>query len=251
MKLLAFLRSIVVTCIFPITVLVLGPTAIVLHFLFHNKNLDDFMVMLWGKICCRMSGVQVVVKGLENIPSHQGCLLLFSHSSFFDVFAIAGYIKGVRFGAKSELFKIPVFGRTMAALGTLPIERKNREEVFKIYDEAKVRFQRGEQFVLAPEGGRFYGPQLSPFKSGPFQFAISAQVPVVPTVIMGAYEAMPKGSFMFNPSRWSQTITIEILPPIETQNYQASTRHDLIQIVYAQMNPIWVADYQSRRAVKS
>lgn len=250
MKLLAFLRGLSVTFIFPFTVLVLGPTAMLLHFLFHNKDIDDAIIMLWGKLCCRMSGIRVDVRGLENIPRGKGCLLLFNHSSFFDVFAIAGYIKGVRFGAKAELFKIPIFGRTMAALGTLPIERRNREEVFKIYNEAKIRFQRGEQFALAPEGGRFYGPQLAPFKSGPFQFAMSAEAPVVPTVIMGAYESLPKGKILFNPTRWRHEIKIEILPMVETKGYVSTNRHELIKKVYDQMNPVWVADYRARSSAR-
>ncbi len=245
MKLLILLRSILVTCLFPFTVIVLGPVLIVGHFLFRSKDFDDSVVMLWGKVCCRMAGVTVVLKGKENLP-REGCLLLFNHSSFFDVFAIAGYLKGVRFGAKAELFKIPIFGKAISSVGTLPIDRKNREGVFRIYEEAKARFLKGEQFVLSPEGGRFYGPQLSPYKSGPFQFAMSVQVPVVPVVIMGAYEALPKGGFLFNLEAWKHQVIIEILPAVPTLGYSASNRHDLIKKVYEQMNPIWVADYKAR-----
>lgn len=245
MTLLIILRSILVTCLFPFTILILGPLLTIGNFLFKNRDLDDAVMMLWGKICCRMAGVSVTVKGKENLP-REGCLLLFNHSSFFDVFAITGYLKGVRFGAKAELFKIPVFGRAIASVGTLPIDRKNREGVFKIYDEAKTRFLKGEHFVLSPEGGRFYGPQLSPFKSGPFQFAMSVQVPVVPVVICGAYEALPKGAFLFNLASWRHEIVIEILPAIPTVGYSSANRHDLIKKVYEQMNPIWVADYQAR-----
>lgn len=245
MKLLILVRSLLVTLLFPFTVIILGPVLILGHFLLGHRDFDDRVIMLWGKICCRMSGVKVTLKGKENL-THEGCLLLFNHTSFYDVFALAGYIKGIRFGAKAELFKIPIFGKAIAAAGTLPIDRKNREGVFKIYDEARERFLRGEQFVLSPEGGRFYGAQLSPFKSGPFQFAISAQVPLVPVVIMGAYEALPKGSFLFNPKFWSHHITIEILPAVPTAGYTASNRHDLIKVIYEKMNPIWVADYKAR-----
>lgn len=245
MKILILIRSVIITIIFPFTVIILGPTLIFGSLLFKNKNFDDVVVMLWGKICCRMAGTKVIIKGRENLPK-EGCLLLFNHSSFFDVFAIAGYLKGVRFGAKAELFKIPIFGAAIASVGTLPINRQNREGVFKIYDAAKARFHKGEQFVLSPEGGRFYGPQLSPYKAGPFQFAMSAQAPVVPVVITGAYEALPKGAFFFNLYSWSHEIIIEILPAISTLGYNAENRQDLMKKVYEQMNPIWVADYQAR-----
>lgn len=235
----ALIRSVVVTILFPLTVVILGPTAMLGHAIFHNRKLDDYWVSLWGRICCRMSGVRVIVEGKKNIPT-AGCLFLFNHSSFFDVFAIAGYLPGVRFGAKAELFKIPIFSHTMRAMDTLPIARNNRDEVYKIYEEAKARFANKEQFALSPEGGRFYGKELAPFKAGPFIFAMSAGAPVVPVVIVGAFEALPKGSFLFNRNRLKHTISMKILEPIETKLFTPETRKDLQKIVYDRMNPIWV-----------
>lgn len=244
MKILILLKAILVTALFPFTVIILGPTSILLHFLFNSRKIDDQMVVAWGQVCCWISGVSVIVEGRENIPTDTGCLFLFNHTSFFDVFAIAGYLPGVRFGAKSELFKIPIFGRTMAAMGTLPITRNNREEVYKIYDEAKVRFQNGEKFALAPEGGRFFGPQLSPFKAGPFMFAMSAEVPVVPVVILGAHEALAKGHYLFNKSTWTRTIQMKILKPIQTKGYNVDSRGELQKLVFDAMNPLWQKYYQ-------
>lgn len=238
---LAFIRSIIITVLFPLTVLILGPTAMLGHYLFHNRKVDDYWVSLWGQICCRMCGVRVTVTGQENIPD-EGCLFLFNHSSFFDVFAIAGYLPGVRFGAKAELFKIPIFSHTMKAMDTLPIARNNRDEVYKIYEEAKIRFANKEQFALSPEGGRFYGRELSPFKAGPFLFAMSAGAPVVPVVIIGAYQALPKGAFLFNRSRLHHSITMTILEPISTAGYTPETRKELQKTVYEKMNTIWVRE---------
>lgn len=244
MKLIYLLKSIIITIFFPFTVIILGPTAILLHFLFRKRKIDDQMIIAWGKACCWLAGVTVEVTGLENIPQDRGCLILFNHSSFFDVFAIAGYIPGLRFGAKAELFKIPIFGKTMEAMGTLPIARNNREEVYKIYDEAKIRFANKEKFALAPEGGRFFGPQLFPFKAGPFLFAMSAEAPLVPVVILGAYETLPKGQFLFNKNQWSRKIQMKVFKPIETKGFTQATRGELQKAVYEQMNPIWLNYYK-------
>lgn len=238
MKFLTLLRSIVITLLFPFTVIAIGPFAILGHYAFHNRRLDDAIISFWARLCCRMAGVEVVIVGRENIPS-SGCLFLFNHTSFFDVFALAGYIRQLRFGAKAELFKIPIFAHAMRAVGTLPIARNNRDEVYKVYEEAKQRFANGEQFALSPEGGRFYGPELSPFKAGPFIFAMSAGVPVVPVVITGAYEALPKGAFLFNKDHWRHTVRIEILAPIETAPYAEGHRRELQRLVYERMNEVW------------
>jgi 1-acyl-sn-glycerol-3-phosphate acyltransferase len=250
MKILAFARSILVTLLFPLTIIVMGPVAIVGHLIFNSKKIDDDTIMAWASFCCWMSGVSVEIVGAENIPN-KPCLFLFNHSSFFDVFALAGYIRGIRFGAKAELFKIPVFGQAIKILGTLPIARANRQEVYKIYEEAKSRFEHGEMFALSPEGGRFHGIELAPFKAGPFVFAMSAQVPIVPIVIIGAYEALPKKQILFNKDSWTTKIQLHVLKPIETKDFNSETRSDLQKIVYERMNEVWkthikVPNYNSK-----
>jgi 1-acyl-sn-glycerol-3-phosphate acyltransferase len=242
MKILIWARSVLSTIFFPITVIILGPLAIILNLLFDNKKIDDSIISFWGRLCCRISGVQVHVRGLENVP-REGCVVLFNHSSFFDVFAIAGYVPGVRFGAKAELFKIPIFGYAMKVLGTLPIARANRQEVYKIYDEAKGRFAHNEKFALAPEGARHYGAELASFKAGPFIFAMSAQVSLVPVVITGAYEALPKGQILFNRNSWNQKIQVHILEPVPTAQVTREMRTQLQKEIYEKMNTIWKSQF--------
>lgn len=228
----------------PVLVLVLGPSAILAKFLFNNRKTDDFFLSLWGRLNCAMFGITVEVTGRENIPD-EGCLFLFNHSSFFDVFALCAAIPEARFGAKAELFKIPVFSHTMRMMGTLPIARKNREEVYKVYEEAKIRFKNHEKFALSPEGGRFFGPHLSPFKAGPFVFAMSAQVPVVPVVITGAYECLPKGGILANKDKKSRIINLHILKPVATADFDVYTRQQLQYTVYSKMDPIWTEYYKN------
>jgi 1-acyl-sn-glycerol-3-phosphate acyltransferase len=239
MKIIVFLRAVLATVIFPFTVIIIGPIAIATHLLTRSRDFDDFFMILWGRVCCFIAGVKIKVEGAENIPN-EGCLFLFNHSSFFDIFAMSAYIKGLKYGAKAELFKIPIFAQVMKIMRTLPIARNNREEVIKIYEEAKKRFADGERFALSPEGGRFYDSEhLYPFKAGPFIFAMSAGAPVVPIVILGAHEVLPKGTFLFNNFSWSLTITLKILKPIHTKDMQLEQRRDLQKNVYDQMDAIW------------
>ena len=242
MKIVYWLRSAVMMCLAPLTVVVLGPSVVICHILFKNKKIDDWHISTWGKINYKMFGVKLVVYGKENIPA-TGCLFLFNHSSFFDIFALCGALPGIRFGAKAELFKIPIFSQAMRILGTLPIARQSREEVYKIYDEAKVRLKT-ESFALSPEGGRFYGPHLSPFKAGPFIFAMSAEALIVPVVIIGAYQCLPMGNFMPNKDKASRTIEVHILKPISSVGYAPATRQKLQIQVYSEMDPIWSKNFE-------
>lgn len=242
MKIIWYIRSIIMTFFIPVLVLVLGPSAIITKLIFNNRDTDTFFLNIWGRLNCWMFGVDVQVEGRENIPD-EGCLFLFNHSSFYDVFAICAAIPESRFGAKAELFKIPVFSHTMRMMGTLPIARNNREEVYKVYEEAKTRFHNKEKFALSPEGGRFYGPHLFPFKAGPFLFAMSAGVPVVPVVITGAYEVLPKNHILPNKDRKNRTIYLKILKPVATTDFERANRQQLQFTVYSKMDPIWSEYY--------
>lgn len=240
MRILILIRSLIATLLMPVIILFLGTLIVISFYVFRRRSIENYIVRLWGIWTCWLAGVEVKLHNQEVLPAG-GYLLLFNHASFFDIFALVQAVDGLRFGAKAELFKIPVFAQAMTIAGTLPIARDNRQEVIRVYDEAKKRFAKGAKFALSPEGGRFYNPEkLSPFKSGPFIFAISAGVPVVPAVIHGAYEVLPKGGFLFNTRKWKSTIHIHFLNPVETSNLSIEQRHQLMAETYEKMNAVWL-----------
>jgi 1-acyl-sn-glycerol-3-phosphate acyltransferase len=61
---------------------------------------------------------------------------------------------------------------------------------------------------VAPEGTRSPNGELQTFKKGPFWLARDCEAPIVPVVISGAHQLMPKGSF--RPRRG--VIRVRILP---------------------------------------
>jgi 1-acyl-sn-glycerol-3-phosphate acyltransferase len=181
-----------------------------------------------------MYNVRVREIGRENLPT-SACVYIFSHTSFFDIFAMAACLKGMRFGAKIELFKIPFFGRAMKMAGVLPIARSNREKVLRVYQRAGQKTEQGYQFSLAPEGARNTEEKLLPFKSGPFIFAISAQIPLIPVVVKGAYQVLPKDAILPNWKRWSSEITLQYLPGISTEGILIENRSQLQRIAFDKM----------------
>ncbi len=239
MNILIFIRSFVAAVLFVLITIFWAGFGILLNIIFNSRKIDNWIITTWGKQSCFIFGVHIRMHGLEKMQTGQGAIVLFNHSSFIDVIAMAGYLSGVRFGAKIELFNIPIFAQAMKRFGTLPISRSNREEVFKIYNEAKPRFARGEKFALSPEGGRFYGPELSRFKSGPFVFAINAAVPIIPIVIHNAATAWPKGSLLPNTKAWHTTVDMFVLDPVQTVSHTVEHRDVLMDQVYSLMNSRW------------
>src|SRR5262245_42098816 len=81
--------------------------------------LDFFIDYGWCLPILTFSGVRTEVRGRDNVGlKGKGCLLLFNHSSYFDIPVLYMYFpRSFRFGAKIELFKIPLFGWAMRLCG--------------------------------------------------------------------------------------------------------------------------------------
>jgi 1-acyl-sn-glycerol-3-phosphate acyltransferase len=140
-----------------------------------------------------VGGVRIVEHGRERVTDGQAHVLAMNHVSWFDVFVLASILPHHKFVAKAELKKIPIFGPGATAWGVIWVERENRKQAFASYEEAAQRIRNGVNVVVAPEGTRGDSYALRPFKKGPFVLAIAAQVPVIPVLLYGTREVMPKG----------------------------------------------------------
>lgn len=229
-------RSFVCGLVFILLTMILSIVLILQTSIYSSRKFVDSVCGFWGRAGLKLFGVSVDAYGFQNIPQGS-CLFLFSHTSFFDVLALFAAYPSIRFGAKIELFSLPFFGRAMRRAGILPIARQNREEVFKVYEEAKTRTAQGEKFALSPEGSRNTEEKLLPFKAGPFIFAINTQMPVVPVVIRGALVVMSKRQLLPNNDKWSRQIQVHFLPAIPTNDIHLNERQILQNKVYQAMSP--------------
>jgi 1-acyl-sn-glycerol-3-phosphate acyltransferase len=154
----------------------------------------------WSRDILAAAGTPVIAEGLEQIPRDQPVLYASNHSSMFDIWALFATLPGsLRFVAKQELFRIPLLGGAMRAVGHIPIDRAARKRSFEAYDEAARTIRRGFSGVVFPEGTRSRTGELLPFKNAPFALAIAAQVPVVPIYVHDTFEILPKGAWRLRP----------------------------------------------------
>lgn len=237
LKVAVYARSVfAVLVIFPLWTIVMCSLNLLNNFTIQNRAINDWMISRWCRVNCWMFGVKLRAHGAQNLPAGT-CLLLFNHTSFFDIFAIQSLVPDVRFGAKIELFRIPLFGPAMRRIGVLPIARGRLEEVLRVYKEAEPRAAAGEKFALAPEGGRNSGEKpLLNFKSGPFLFAVSAQTPIVPVVVDGAREVWPKGHLVPQTLGLTTVIDVYFLPLIPVTGVTPDGKQKLQAQTYQEMS---------------
>ena len=214
--------------------LILGPVVIVAA-LFRvpqgPTSIYSRSVRLWARSINRAAGVRVRVHGAERLHNARGAVFIANHVSWFDVFALASELSWCSFVAKTELRRIPVFGFAAEAIGIVFVDRENRKQAFESYKLAAKEVQRGRAIVVCPEGTRGHDYHLRPFKKGPFVLAIASESPIIPTIVYGAREVMPKGSFAIR----SGEIHIHFLEPISTVGYDYDHRTQLMTAAWNAM----------------
>jgi 1-acyl-sn-glycerol-3-phosphate acyltransferase len=212
--------------------LILAPTVLVAAMLGVKEkagSIYERCMRLWARSVSRAAGVRVVVHGSEHLRN--GAIYMQNHVSWFDIFALASVLPRYTFVAKSELRTIPLFGHAAEAAGIIFIDRDNRKSAFESYKVAAGEVQRGRNVVVCPEGTRGRDYHLRPFKKGPFVLAIAAEAPIVPVIVYGALEVMPKGSFRVRPN----VVHIHFLEPVPTKGATYEDRTELMRQVWQRM----------------
>lgn len=188
-------------------------------------------VRRWARSINAAAGVKVAVHGRERINNEHGTVFVANHVSWFDIFALAAEVPWCSFVAKSELRRIPLFGFAAECVGIVFLERENRKQAFASYEIAAKEVQRGRAIIVCPEGTRGYDYHLRPFKKGPFVLAIASQTPIIPTVVYGTREVMPKDSFRIRGGR----VDLHFLEPIATTGYDYEHRAELMSATWSRM----------------
>ena len=211
--------------------ILLAPTA-AMGRLFGNddvrRRLGLWCMQTWARAICRAAGVRIVTHGAEHILAERGAVYASNHVSWFDIFAIAAVLPRYTFVAKAELRQIPIFGWGAEACGVVFLERDNRSSAFDAYQTIAAKVSAGLSVVVCPEGTRGDSYALRSFKKGPFVLAIAAGAPVVPVVVYGTREIMPRGTWRVR----SGVVHIHFLPALETTGYDYEHRHELMQAAW-------------------
>ena len=189
------------------------------------QELSHRIASLWGRCLVKVSGVDISVRGLSNIP--QGPVVFMgNHQSYFDIFVLYAVLRERSFSwlAKKELFDIPILGWGMKRAGYIPIDRSNMRKAALSIKAAAEAVKRGRSVIVFPEGTRGDGKRLLPFKPGGFDLAIKAGVPLVPFVIKGTSRIMPKGGYRVSPGH----VEVVFLEPLSTEGLKTKDRETLM-----------------------
>jgi 1-acyl-sn-glycerol-3-phosphate acyltransferase len=134
--------------------------------------------------------------------------------------------------SKVSVFRVPLFGWMMRMVGDIPLYRGDRDSASGAMKRARVYLDRGMSVMIFPEGTRSADGQVAAFKNGAFRLAIESGRPVLPIVISGSRDAIPKTSWIFG---GRCEVRVDILPPVPTKQLMLEDVDTLRDHVHAEI----------------
>jgi len=158
-----------------------------------------------------LSGIPLVVRGLENLPAGPAVIAP-NHASYMDGLVLMAVLeqRGYAYVAKRE-FLGNFFMRTfLGGLGSVFVERVDVQKSAEHAEELVGAARRGASLIVFPEGTFRHHAGLLAFRTGAFQVAAQAGIPVVPVGLRGVRSMLRDGTWYVRRS----TVSVSIAPPI-------------------------------------
>src|SRR5262245_55975685 len=139
---------------------------------------------------------QVRIDGRERIDPAKAYVMVANHQSFLDILVLFRLFRHFKWVSKIENFRVPFIGWNMSLNGYIKLRRGQRESVERMFAQCEQALASGSSVMMFPEGTRSPTGHLRAFKTGAFELAKRAQRPILPLVIEGTGDALPKRGFV-------------------------------------------------------
>ena len=161
-----------------------------------------------------LAGIPVLVKGEENLAVETSMVLAVNHTSYLDALVLLAVLeyRGYAFVAKREFQDNFAMRALLSGFGTQFIERFDIAKSAAHANELAEAAKRGISLVVFPEGTLKRNTGLMDFRTGAFQAAAQAGIPVVPVALRGIRSVLRDGTWYLRRAPVSVTIGAPLAP---------------------------------------
>lgn len=172
----------------------------------------------------------VRISGKAHIQPNGVYVYVCNHQSLADILVLFRLFVHFKWVSKIENFRVPIVGWNMTLNRYIRLVRGSIKSQIKMVRDCQKTLEDGSSVLIFPEGTRTRTGKLRPFKSGAFQIAIKTKKPIVPIVLNGSSDALPKAGFTL---RGRHHIHVHILEPIQPEQFENKDAKSLTEEVRA------------------
>ncbi|WP_290924980.1 lysophospholipid acyltransferase family protein [Halodesulfovibrio sp.] len=194
-----------------------------------------YFALYWCR-AARFCSQITLITDTDSIPTDEPVIFVANHQSQFDIPLSTVALKKAlpAFMAKKSLQELPLIGRCFRLFGNISVDRSNRRAAMESLETAATTIRNGRSVILFPEGTRQDQlEELGDFKTGAIMLALKAGVPIVPVIIEGTGDILPKGRISLGSRK---KVYITAMEPISTAEYTMKQRNEFSDMLREHMN---------------
>lgn len=199
-----------------------------------KRGLVHGVSQLWARLIARALPLwDIHAEGLERIQRGKAYVIVCNHQSLLDILlALACLPVHFKFIAKQELFWVPFLGWHLAVARYIGLKRGDAESGRRTMIQAQQWIQRGVSVAFFPEGTRSTDGEIHEFKAGAFKVALEEKAEVLPVVMAGTRDALPKHSWFV---KEKAPLFLKVLRPVPTEGLSLEDLDSLREKVRSQI----------------
>jgi 1-acyl-sn-glycerol-3-phosphate acyltransferase len=154
---------------------------------------------------------RVKVHGREKIDPRETYVIVANHLSLLDILVLFRLFTHFKWVSKIENFRVPCVGWNMTLNRYIKLRRGDKASIMQMMRACRATLAEGNSIMMFPEGTRSPSGRMRAFKPGAFQLALESEASILPIVLRGTSDALPKRGFVL---QGRHDITVTVLDPI-------------------------------------
>jgi 1-acyl-sn-glycerol-3-phosphate acyltransferase len=166
----------------------------------------------------------VTIEGREKIRRDEAYVMVANHLSLLDILVLFRLFNHFKWVSKIENFRVPFIGWNMSLNRYIKLRRGDRDSVIEMMQASGRALEEGNSIMMFPEGTRSPTGQMRAFKPGAFELALAKKRPILPIVIQGTADALPKRGFVL---QGRHPVRISVLDEIPATAFEGASAEQI------------------------
>lgn len=167
----------------------------------------------------------ISIEGRTDLDIRHPYVVVSNHLSNADIPVISNLPWEMKWIGKKELFDLPVVGWMLKLAGDIPVDRSKGKNKLSVFKRCSYYLARDVSVMFFPEGTRSRSGKVNRFAPGAFDLAIREGIPLLPLVIEGTQDCLPKENWRFLPNVY---VKLKVMDPIDTKGMDGSQTEELM-----------------------
>jgi 1-acyl-sn-glycerol-3-phosphate acyltransferase len=160
---------------------------------------------------------KVRIEGRQKADKGVTYVIISNHQSILDILLINCLRYSFKWTSKIENMRMPVLGWYLRMAGYITVDRSDKQSKEEMLEKAYRYLTRDISVMIFPEGTRSVDGQPGFFKRGAFQLAITAKKPILPLIIDGTGDLLPKHGLKFSRGH---KLRLRVFDPVYPESFE-------------------------------